>query len=94
MGRSEAPLAELGRVFREEAGLITGALTRVLGSFDIAEDAVQEALARAAERWPKKACRASREPGSPPSRAMPPSIAFAANAGDVLLVLYLMFNEG
>jgi RNA polymerase sigma factor (sigma-70 family) len=43
--------SRLTAVFREEAGRITGALTRVIGSFDLAEDAVQEALAKATERW-------------------------------------------
>lgn len=53
MAADAQALAELDKVFREEAGLITGALTRVLGSFDVAEDAVQEALLRAAVRWPR-----------------------------------------
>jgi RNA polymerase sigma factor (sigma-70 family) len=44
--------SQLAAVFREEAGRITGALTRVIGSFALAEDAVQEALTKASERWP------------------------------------------
>jgi RNA polymerase sigma-70 factor (ECF subfamily) len=44
---------ELTAVFREEAGRITGALARALGSFDLAEDAFQEALARASASWPR-----------------------------------------
>jgi RNA polymerase sigma-70 factor, ECF subfamily len=40
-------------VFREEAGRIVATLTRLLGDIDLAEDAVQEALATALERWPR-----------------------------------------
>jgi RNA polymerase sigma factor (sigma-70 family) len=43
---------QLAAFFREEAGRIAGALTRVIGSFELAEDAVQEAFAKATERWP------------------------------------------
>jgi RNA polymerase sigma-70 factor (ECF subfamily) len=38
--------------FRHEAGRLVGALTRFLGDFDIAEEAVQDALAEAVARWP------------------------------------------
>jgi RNA polymerase sigma factor (sigma-70 family) len=38
--------------FRHEAGRLVGALTRLLGDFDIAEEAVQDALAEAIARWP------------------------------------------
>jgi RNA polymerase sigma-70 factor (ECF subfamily) len=40
-------------VFRDEAGRIVATLTRLLGDIDLAEDAVQEALATALERWPR-----------------------------------------
>jgi len=40
-------------VFRSEAGRIVATLTRLLGDIDLAEDAVQEALATALERWPR-----------------------------------------
>jgi RNA polymerase sigma-70 factor (ECF subfamily) len=39
-------------VFRREAGRCTATLIRVLGDVDLAEDAVAEAFAVAAERWP------------------------------------------
>jgi RNA polymerase sigma-70 factor (ECF subfamily) len=38
--------------FRHEAGRLVGALTRLLGDFDVAEEAVQDALAEAVARWP------------------------------------------
>jgi RNA polymerase sigma-70 factor (ECF subfamily) len=49
------PTAEtaLTGVFRNEAGRIVATLTRLLGDIDLAEDAVQEALATALERWPR-----------------------------------------
>ncbi|HEU5084881.1 MAG TPA: DUF6596 domain-containing protein [Acidimicrobiales bacterium] len=43
---------DLGTVFRREAGRCTATLIRVLGDIDLAEDAVAEAFAIAAERWP------------------------------------------
>lgn len=39
--------------FRQEAGRLVGALTRQIGDFDIAEEAVQDALLEAATRWPR-----------------------------------------
>ena len=38
--------------FRHEAGRLVGALTRFLGDFDVAEEAVQDALVEAIARWP------------------------------------------
>jgi RNA polymerase sigma-70 factor (ECF subfamily) len=43
----------LEEVFRREAGRCTATLIRVLGDIDLAEDAVAEAFAIAAEQWPK-----------------------------------------
>ncbi|HTK46077.1 MAG TPA: RNA polymerase sigma factor [Patescibacteria group bacterium] len=40
------------RLFREEAGRAVATLIRVLGDFDLAEEAVQDAFARALETWP------------------------------------------
>jgi RNA polymerase sigma-70 factor (ECF subfamily) len=40
------------RLFRRESGRAVAALIRALGSFDLAEDAVQEAFVVALERWP------------------------------------------
>lgn len=42
----------LAEVFRREAGRCTATLIRVLGDVDLAEDAVAEAFAIAAARWP------------------------------------------
>lgn len=42
----------LSDIFRREAGRCTATLIRVLGDIDLAEDAVAEAFALAAERWP------------------------------------------
>jgi RNA polymerase sigma-70 factor (ECF subfamily) len=43
----------LDRIYREEFGRILATLIRLLGDFDIAEDAVQEAFAAAVEQWPR-----------------------------------------
>ena len=44
--------ATVERVFREEQGRATATLIRVLGDFDVAEDAVADAFVTALERWP------------------------------------------
>ena len=53
--------AEIARAFREEHGRAVAVLVRVFGDIDLAEDAVQDAFAAAAERWPSD--------GLPPSTA-------------------------
>jgi RNA polymerase sigma-70 factor, ECF subfamily len=59
--RPAAALADIERVFRGEYGRAVAVLTRVFGDIDTAEDAVQDAFAEAARRWP--------EAGLPPSPA-------------------------
>jgi len=44
----------LDRIYRDEFGRILAALIRLLGAFDIAEDAAQEAFAAALEQWPRE----------------------------------------
>jgi RNA polymerase sigma-70 factor, ECF subfamily len=46
--------------FREHWGRVLAALIGFLGDFDLAEEAAQDAFARAAERWPREG-----EPASP-----------------------------
>jgi RNA polymerase sigma-70 factor (ECF subfamily) len=46
--------------FREHWGRVLAALIGLLGDFDLAEEAAQDAFARAAERWPREG-----EPASP-----------------------------
>jgi RNA polymerase sigma-70 factor (ECF subfamily) len=50
--RGAVGTAQIEAVFRAEYGRAIAVLTRVFGSIDIAEDAVQEAFAAAAARWP------------------------------------------
>src|SRR5881398_3595189 len=45
-------MTDLDEVFRREAGRCTATLIRILGDIDLAEDAVAEAFAIAAEQWP------------------------------------------
>jgi RNA polymerase sigma-70 factor (ECF subfamily) len=45
--------APLDQVFRDEWGRVLAALIGLLGDFDLAEEAAQEAFAAAAERWPR-----------------------------------------
>jgi RNA polymerase sigma-70 factor (ECF subfamily) len=46
-------VAILEQVFREQWGRVLAALIGFLGDFDLAEEAVQDAFATAAERWPR-----------------------------------------
>lgn len=50
---------DLASAFRRESGRCTATLIRILGDVDLAEDAVAEAFAIAAERWPTE--------GTPPN---------------------------
>jgi RNA polymerase sigma-70 factor (ECF subfamily) len=43
----------LEEIFREEWGRVLATLIGVLGDFDLAEDAAQEAFAIATDRWPR-----------------------------------------
>ena len=52
--RSEDPHAVVDRLFREEQGRAVATLIRVLGDFDLAEEAVQEAFITALETWPAR----------------------------------------
>jgi RNA polymerase sigma-70 factor (ECF subfamily) len=47
-------MPDLAHIFRREAGRCTATLIRVLGDIDLAEDAVAEAFAIAAEQWPTR----------------------------------------
>ncbi|WP_441241042.1 RNA polymerase sigma factor [Tardiphaga sp. 768_D3_N2_1] len=44
--------AEIDKIFRNEAGRALATLIRLVGDFDLAEDALQDAFAVALERWP------------------------------------------
>ncbi len=44
--------AEIEKIFRDETGRALATLIRLVGDFDLAEDALQEAFATALERWP------------------------------------------
>jgi RNA polymerase sigma-70 factor (ECF subfamily) len=50
----------LEAVFRDQWGRVLATLVRILGDFELAEDAAAEAFAIAAERWPREG-----EPASP-----------------------------
>ena len=58
------PLASeaLAQYFRSEAGTLVASLTRQLGDFDLAEEAVQDAIVEALRHWPDSGV--PREPGA------------------------------
>jgi RNA polymerase sigma-70 factor (ECF subfamily) len=47
---ADLPAAEIARVFRAEYGRAVAVLVSALGDFDLAEEAVQEALVKALRR--------------------------------------------
>jgi RNA polymerase sigma-70 factor (ECF subfamily) len=47
-----AGASEIEEIFRREAGRVLATLIRLLGDFDLAEEAQQEAFATAVEQWP------------------------------------------
>jgi RNA polymerase sigma-70 factor, ECF subfamily len=49
--RGDVASAAIERTYRDDYGRILATLIRVFGDFDLAEDALQEALIAAAERW-------------------------------------------
>lgn len=52
--------SEIDKIFRDEAGRALATLIRLVGDFDLAEDALQDAFAAALERW-----RGCDVPGNP-----------------------------
>ena len=52
MSSADAAHEIVGRLFREESGRAVATLIRVLGDFDLAEEAVQDAFVTALETWP------------------------------------------
>jgi RNA polymerase sigma-70 factor (ECF subfamily) len=62
MGEAEAgaALAKVDEVYRLESRRVLATLIRLLGDFDLAEEAVQEAFRAAVEQWPKEGV-----PGNP-----------------------------
>ena len=51
---ARATHASIEAVFREQSGRIIASLIRISGSFDLAEEAMQEAFAVAVTEWPQK----------------------------------------
>jgi RNA polymerase sigma-70 factor (ECF subfamily) len=45
--------SEIEKIFRDEAGRVLATLIRLIGDFDLAEDAMQDAFAVALQRWPE-----------------------------------------
>src|SRR6185437_15514191 len=61
---------DIEKIFRDEAGRALATLIRLVGDFDLAEDALQDAFAVALERWPR---------GEPPSNPRAWLVSVARN---------------
>src|SRR4051794_41338721 len=53
VGSPPATRDEIEHLFRTESRRILATLIRLLGDFDLAEEALQDAFAAALERWPR-----------------------------------------
>jgi hypothetical protein len=51
---TSAVRARIDALYREESGRILASLIRLLGDFDVAEDAMHDAFSAALERWPRQ----------------------------------------
>ena len=51
--------ATIDTLYREESRRVLATLVRLLGDFDLAEEALQDAFVAAAERWPRDGLPAS-----------------------------------
>ena len=83
--------SEIEKIFRDEAGRALATLIRLVGDFDLAEEALQDAFAVALERWPAAGaavqsaglagqCRAQQgdRPGAPADRVSQQAAAIDA----------------
>jgi RNA polymerase sigma-70 factor (ECF subfamily) len=52
-GGADDPRARIDRLYRTESRRVLATLIRLLGDFDLAEEALQDAFTAAAERWPR-----------------------------------------
>ncbi|RIK72699.1 MAG: RNA polymerase subunit sigma-24 [Planctomycetota bacterium] len=52
-GTGEQVMREVGRVYRAESGRVFATLVRLLGDFDLAEEALHDAFAAAMQQWPE-----------------------------------------
>src|SRR5436309_1842062 len=95
LNSNQPPPEEVSQVvehlFRHEAGKMVATLTRIFGveHLTLAEDVVQEALARALQTWPFYGV-----PKHPAAWILRASRNLARRLDGVLQSLYLLFNEG
>ena len=73
--------AALSAAIRAEAGTIVASLYRLVGDFDVAEEAVQDAVVEALRAWRPAACPSGRAPGSRSRRGATPSTGCGATSG-------------
>ena len=58
-GADEAARARVDAIYRAESRRVLATLIRLLGDFDLAEEALQDAFAAAVERWPREGAPAN-----------------------------------
>ena len=46
-------MSDIERIYRDERGRVLASLIRLLGGFELAEEALSEAFLAAAQTWPK-----------------------------------------
>src|SRR2546430_1398560 len=81
------PREAVDAVYRSESRRVFATLVRLLGDFDVAEEALHDAFTSAMEQWPREGV-----PSNP--RAWLISAARFKGIDALLHVVYLVFNEG
>src|SRR2546427_458229 len=90
-------------VYREQSRRVFATLVRLLGDFDLAEEAMHDAFASAVEQWPREGVPANPRAwlvsaGRIKTAGIPYQVPSRADMPDrldtVLHVIYLVFNEG
>src|SRR3970040_636446 len=65
----------LDSIYHSESRRILATLIRLLGDFDLAEDALHDAFRVAMEQWLRECCRLRPEATAPPFPTTPPTLA-------------------
>jgi RNA polymerase sigma-70 factor, ECF subfamily len=62
-GDAAGPRERIERLYRSESRQVLATLIRLLGDFDLAEEALQDAFTAALEQWPRDGAPATPAPG-------------------------------
>ena len=67
-------MIDLDQIYRTERGRVLASLIRLLGGFDLAEEALAEAFLAAAQQWPRTGIQRLAVPSRSRISASPPNV--------------------